>query len=455
MEKSHRIPVALSTERDIQIVHGNKKTINHLMEGSIPDAVKTEKAIRNSHGNPVMGMIIPVAHNTEMEIQSGHGLPDFESIIPVAMKTEMEIQKAHEEHPVQNHPVLSAIMIPQAQDTEKEIADIQQQVMEEERNALGALLDGLPDGDPGLSRGFLEDANEVDASFLKALEKGSSEGMDDPGREVEDAVHRLYENQEFVGGDEEVPATQPTRLHLFNSSDLVLMDFMVKQLKTQPGMRMTDKEESERMSVPEPADRLTLTHEQLENLQRGQEISLDRTENEKEQTKTKQNTSVKKGDKVKIMMTAKNVLMLSHDQLKNLKKQQEVSEAKEDSKVTTASSEDPDMFEMSPSQISIPKVTTKETTNIFSPTLIPSMADKKSRKRKFKNRLPSSSLGKSKPDVESPKPKASKEHKLNLRRLFRNRNRTPAQPEPKKKETLKDAVQKNYRATKDNNRREV
>ena len=129
---------------------------------------------------------------------------------------------------------------------------------EEDRNAFGELLEGVPDGDPGISRGFLEDANEVDgASFLKALEKGSVEGMADPGREVEDAVHRLYENQEFVGG-EEAATTQPTRLHLFNSSDLVLMDFMVKQLKTQPGMRMTDEEESEGMSVPDSADRLKL-----------------------------------------------------------------------------------------------------------------------------------------------------------------------------------------------------
>merc|ERR1719278_2045181 len=148
------------------------------------------------------------------------------------------------------------------------------------------------------------------------------------------------------------------------------------------------------------------------------------------------------------MMTAKNALMLSHGQLKNLKKPQELPEVRvaEDSKVTTASSEDPDMFEMSPSQISIPKVTTKESTGIFSPTLIPSMADKKSRRRKFKNRLPSSIPEKTKSDVEGSKPKVSKEHKLNLRRLFRNRQRTPihVQEDPRKdakpKETKQDAL---------------
>ena len=443
MEESHKIPAALNTERDIQIVQGNKKTINRLMEGSIPDAVKTEKAIRNSHGKPVMGMSIPVAHKTEMEIQSSHGLPGLESIIPVAMKTEMEIQRNQEEHPIQNHPVLSSMMIPQAQDTEREIADIHEQILEEERNDLETLMDGVPDGDPGLSRDFLEDANEVDASFLKALEKGSSKGMEDPGREVEDAVHRLYENQEFVGEEEEeIATTQPTRLHLFNSTDLVLMDFMVKQLNTQPGMRMKDKNEddSEKMSVPDPVEQLTLTHKQLENLQKEQDKSSKKEPKEKD---TKQDTSPKKGEKVKIMMSRENILMLSHDQLTNLKKQQELSEVKEvdDSKVTTASSEDPDMFETSPSQISIPKVTTKETTNVFSPTLIPSMADKKSRKRKFKNRIPSSE--KSKPDEKSLKPKASKEQKQNLRRLFRNRQRNPVETkmEPKNKETSKDTVQ--------------
>merc|ERR1712083_964015 len=214
---------------------------------------------------------------------------------------------------------------------------------------------------------------------------------------------------------------------------LVLMDFMVKQLNTQPGMRMKDEDDSEKMSVPDPVEQLTLTHKQLENLQKEQDMSSKKDPKEKD---TKQDTSPKKGEKVKIMMSRENILMLSHDQLTNLKKQQELSEVKgvEDSKVTTASSEDPDMFEMSPSQISIPKVTTKETTSIFSPTLIPSMADKKSRKRKFKNRLSSSSLKKTKPDVDSPKPEVSKEHKLNLRRLFRNRHRTPVQPEPKNKE---------------------
>merc|ERR1712223_2000326 len=157
---------------------------------------------------------------------------------------------------------------------------------------------------------------------------------------------------------------------------------------------------------------------------------------------------LKKGDKVKITMKEKNAIILTHNQLKNLKKQQELPEVKvaEDSKVTTASSEDPDMFEMSPSQISIPKVTTKESTGIFSPTLIPSMADKKSRRRKFKNRLPSSIPEKTKSDVESSKPKVSKERKLNLRRLFRNRQRTPVhvQEDPRKdakpKETKQDAV---------------
>ena len=148
MEESHKIPAALNTERDIQIVQGNKKTINRLMEGSIPDAVKTEKAIRNSHGKPVMGMSIPVAHKTEMEIQSSHGLPGLESIIPVAMKTEMEIQRNQEEHPIQNHPVLSSMRIPEAQDTEREIADIHEQILEEERNGLETLMDGVPDGDP-------------------------------------------------------------------------------------------------------------------------------------------------------------------------------------------------------------------------------------------------------------------------------------------------------------------
>merc|ERR1712088_46683 len=90
-----------------------------------------------------------------------------------------------------------------------------------------------------------------------------------------------------------------------------------------------------------------------------------------------------------------------------------------------------------------PKVTTKETTNVFSPTLIPSMADKKSRKRKFKNRISSSE--KSKPDEKSLKPKASKEQKQNLRRLFRNRQRNPVETkmEPKNKETSKDTVQQN------------
>merc|ERR1719192_127276 len=175
-------------------------------------------------------MSIPVAHKTEMEIQSSHGLPGLESIIPVAMKTEMEIQRNQEEHPIQNHPVLSSMMIPEAQDTEREIADIHVQILEEERDGLETLMAGVPDGDPGISRDFLEDANEVDASFLKALESGSSNGMEDPGREVEDAVHRLYENQEFVGEEKEIATTQPTRLHLFNSTDLVLMDFMVKQL---------------------------------------------------------------------------------------------------------------------------------------------------------------------------------------------------------------------------------
>ena len=44
---------------------------------------------------------------------------------------------------------------------------------------------------------------------------------------------------------------------------------------------------------------LKLTHEQLENLQQEQKISLDRTENKSEHTMMKENTSVKKGDKVK------------------------------------------------------------------------------------------------------------------------------------------------------------
>ena len=74
------------------------------------------------------------------------------------------------------------------------------------------------------------------------------------------------------------------------------------------------------------------------------------------------------------------------------------------------------------------------------------MADKKSRRRKFKNRLPSSIPEKTKSDAEGSKPKVSKEHKLNLRRLFRNRQRTPVhvQEDPRKeakpKETKQDAL---------------
>merc|ERR1712223_1349410 len=93
--------------------------------------------------------------------------------------------------------------IPEAQNTEAEIAKKQKQVLEEERNSVGIVLDGVPSGEPGFSQDFLKDTKEVDASFLRALEQEASKVMNDPGRDVESAVHRVYENQEFVGREEE------------------------------------------------------------------------------------------------------------------------------------------------------------------------------------------------------------------------------------------------------------
>merc|ERR1712073_77044 len=190
------------------------------------------------------------------------------------MKNEMEIRKTHEEQPLQNHPVLSSMKLPEAEDTEAEIAKNQKQVLEEEGNSVGTVLDGVPSGEPGFSQDFLKDTKEVDASFLRALEKGTSKVMNDPGRDVESAVHRVYENQEFVGKEEdeeveeekeEVGTTEPKKLHLFNSSDLVLKDFMVKQLETQPGMRMKEETPDEEKSMLSASpDSLTLTHKQLE-----------------------------------------------------------------------------------------------------------------------------------------------------------------------------------------------
>merc|ERR1719350_2199735 len=172
MIKTH--PLAHKTEMKIQKDH---KPPNH--KKMISSAHRVEMDIQNSHESPTLAMRIPVAHITEtdiqnshevpsedekipeahmaeMKIQKSHELPKTDSFISSAARVEMEIKKNHEDHPLQTHPVISSAAIPATQDTEKNIADIQQRVLNEEKELMDSILDGVPSGEPGLSNSFFE-----------------------------------------------------------------------------------------------------------------------------------------------------------------------------------------------------------------------------------------------------------------------------------------------------------
>ena len=388
------VTVSHSTEQAVKPDHSSSPNQAVLL-GMIPHPRNVEQMIQDSHEAAGMGLRIPTAHRTEMKIQAGHGLPGEESTLPLAVMTEMDIKKSHEIHTVQNHPVNSNMMIPEAQEAEREIVGIHE--ANEDEQQIDNINLGIPTGSPGLSSDFEEEIvknidiksmieqklkfslslekakkkKKIEASFLEALEKGGvGSDMEDPGGKIEAAVHRIYDNQQFVGSnDGEMQTMQPTKLHLFNSSDLVLMNFMVHKLKTQPGMKIMDIDEAKALTQGDTTSILMskenlfrLSHDQLEKLKNGYNISENEEEGEIETKRLMQ------GEKTTILMTPENMFQLTHPQLDNLKNGQErdnlnlQEKSIDDIEVVTQDIHQ-GMLEMSPSQISIPKVVEME--NIF------------------------------------------------------------------------------------------
>ena len=389
------VPVSQSPEQANKPDHSSSPNQTVLL-GMIPHPRNVEQMIKDSHEAAGMGLKIPTAHRTEMKIQAGHGLPGEESTLPIAVMTETNIKKIHEKHSVQNHPVNSNKMIPEAQEAEREIVGIHE--ANEDEKQIDNINMGVPTGSPGLSSDFKEEIvkkidiksmieqklkfslslekakkkKKIEASFLEALEKGGTgSDMEDPGGKIEAAVHRIYDNQQFVGSDDgEMQTMEPTKLHLFNSSDLVLMDFMVHKLKTQPGMKTIDMEKARALTQGDTASILMskenlfrLSHDQLEKLKNGYNIS------ESEEEGGIETKRLMQGEQTTILMTPENMFQLTHPQLDNLKTGQErdniniQDQSYDDIEVVTQDIHQ-GMLEMSPSKISIPKVV--DMGNVFS-----------------------------------------------------------------------------------------
>ena len=77
IEMSKEIPIAKSTEDDIQKILDNQEFENHMNE-----ATKTEMEIQKTHENSEMHNMIAVAHKIESAIQSDHEQQPLDNIIP-------------------------------------------------------------------------------------------------------------------------------------------------------------------------------------------------------------------------------------------------------------------------------------------------------------------------------------------------------------------------------------